>query len=100
LGKGRFVCTASQSIAAVELLLLLLLLLGSRRKKKRKKVIGFAVSSCHYRYLVTVMSRQSSYLYKWDLGVCKAIRELLDSASLLHEIQIDHKPQLAVINCC
>jgi hypothetical protein len=44
LGKGRFVCTAAQSIAAVELLLLLLLLLGSRRKKKRKKVIGFAVS--------------------------------------------------------
>jgi hypothetical protein len=79
LGKGRFVCTAAQSIAAVELLLLLLMLLlmlvGSRRKKnKTKKVIGFAVSSCHYRYLVTVMSRQSSYLYKCDLEYVRAIR--------------------------
>jgi hypothetical protein len=91
----------AQSITAVELLLLLLLMLvGSRRKKqKTKKVIGFAVSSCHYRYLVTVMSRQSSYLYKWDLEYVRR-SELLDSASLLHEIQIDHKPQLAVINCC
>jgi hypothetical protein len=75
-GKREIRLHRAQSITAVELLLLLLLMLvGSRRKKqKTKKVIGFAVSSCHYRYLVTVMSRQSSYLYKWDLEYVRAIR--------------------------
>jgi hypothetical protein len=68
-GKGRFVCTAAQSIAAVELLLLLLLL-GSRRKKKQKMW-----SDLQWAAATTDILWQSwVVLVQVGFGVCKAIR--------------------------
>jgi hypothetical protein len=80
LGKGRFVCTAAQSIAAVELLLLLLLLLllmllrWDQEGKKSKK--GDRICSEQLPLQISCDNHESSIvvLLQVGFGVCKAIR--------------------------